>query len=297
VPVWDAEFEVDEPLVRRLLVRFDELALDSVEELSEGWDRSVWLVDAEWVFGFPRRAVVVPGLEREIAYLPRLAPLLPLPIPEPRFVAVSSEAFPWPFYGARFIPGEEAGEAGRDGRRARALELGQFLRVLHARPTFEAIGAEALPLDVNGRADMQARLPRARDALAALGPRSVPPVAARILAEAESLPPPRHESVVHGDLHARQILVDGPRVTGVIDWIDLGRADPAIDLQFVWSEVDPPDRADVLAAYGPVDDEQLLRARVTALWLPAIVAASAADMGLHDVERQALAALERATVD
>jgi aminoglycoside phosphotransferase (APT) family kinase protein len=295
--IWDAEIGVDARLVRRLLAPFAELAVDSVEPLSEGWDRSVWLVDERWAFGFPRRAVAVPGIEREIEFLPRLAPLVPLPIPEPVFVGSPSDEFPWPFFGARYIPGREADDAPREQRRARALELAQFLRALHAPETFAALGAETLPLDANGRADMAVRLPRARAALAALAPEHVPPAADRILAEAEALPAPRHESVVHGDLHARQILVDGPRVTGVIDWVDLGRADPAIDLQLVWSEVDPADRAEVLAVYGPLDDEQLLRARVTALWLPAIVAASAADLGHGDLERGALAALERAATD
>jgi len=297
VPVWDAELVVDEPLVRRLLAEFPELALDSVEPLSEGWDRSVWLVDGVWVFGFPRRAIVAPGIERELEFLPRLAPHVPLPIPEPVFVGSPSDSFPWPFFGSRFIPGCEAGDAPREVRCARALELAAFLRVLHARETFEAIGASALPLDANGRADMAERLPRARAALDALRSEDVPAAARTILGDAASLPAPRHEAVVHGDLHARQVLVEGPRVTGVIDWVDLGRADPAIDLQFVWSEVDPADRADVLAAYGSVDDEQLLRARVTALWLPAIVAASAREMGQHEVERDSLVALERAATD
>ena len=297
MPTWDAEVVVDEPLVRRLLGAFPELAVGSVEPLSEGWDRSVWLVDGVWVFGFPRRAVVVPGVEREMEFLPRLAPLVPLPIPEPVFAGPPSESFPWPFFGWRFIAGREAGNAPREVRRARALELAAFLRALHARETFDAVGASALPLDANERADMAKRLPRARAALDALRRADVPAAARRILADAESLPAPRHETVVHGDLHARQVLVDGPRVTGVIDWVDLGRADPAIDLQFLWSEVDPADRADVLAAYGPLDDEQLLRARVTALWLPAIVAASARDMGHREVERDSLLGLERAASD
>ena len=43
--VWDAELVVDERLVRRLLRRFPELELASVERLAEGWDRSAWLVD------------------------------------------------------------------------------------------------------------------------------------------------------------------------------------------------------------------------------------------------------------
>src|SRR5262249_14137722 len=46
---------------------------------------TVWLVDARWVFRFPRREMVIRGLVNEIAYLPELAALMPLPIPNPTY--------------------------------------------------------------------------------------------------------------------------------------------------------------------------------------------------------------------
>src|SRR5437868_3218117 len=114
MPTWEAEAVVDRTLARRLLRQFDELEVASLEPLSEGWDRTVWLVNERWVFGFPRRAVVVDGVERELAYLSRLAPLLPLPIPAPVFVGKSSDEFPWPFFGSEFLPGSELCDAGLD---------------------------------------------------------------------------------------------------------------------------------------------------------------------------------------
>ena len=44
MPVWTAEVEVDEPLVRRLLAQFG-LHDSRLEKLAEGWDHSVWVVD------------------------------------------------------------------------------------------------------------------------------------------------------------------------------------------------------------------------------------------------------------
>jgi aminoglycoside phosphotransferase (APT) family kinase protein len=297
VAQWDAEVVVDEPLVRRLLRQFPELALESVELLSEGWDRSMWLVDGEWVFGFARRAVAVPGIERELLYLPTLAPLLPLPIPNPIFVGAPSKDFAWPFFGSRYLSGTEATGANVTDRRTAALELAAFLRVLHGDAVREAVDFERLPRDHNKRADLEARLPRARAILAELSAREVPPRALAILAEAERLPPSRDETVVHGDLHARQVLVHDSHVSGVIDWVDLGRADPAIDLQVLWSFVEPRDRSDFLAVYGPADDERLLRARVTALWLSAVVAQGARGMGADAAAVDQLAALERAATE
>src|SRR5215207_3351502 len=151
---WLAEVVVGEALARRLLRQFRELDVQSLRLLATGWDRTVWLVNERWAFGFPRREIVVPGIERELAWLPRLAPLLPIPIPEPHFIGDPSGEFPWPFFGAAFIPGVEAWEVplGETARLAVALELAGFLRRLHDEEIY-ALGAE-LPFDSNARADM-----------------------------------------------------------------------------------------------------------------------------------------------
>jgi hypothetical protein len=71
VPIWTAEVAVDEELVRRLLAQFPELEAGPLRKLAEGWDNSVWVVDERYAFRFCRRAVAVPGIEREIALLPK----------------------------------------------------------------------------------------------------------------------------------------------------------------------------------------------------------------------------------
>lgn len=83
--MWTAEVVIDEGLVRRLLARFPS-SRSALRRLAEGWDNSVWVVDERFAFRFPRRAIAIPGIEREIAVLPTLAPLLPLPVPCPVFV-------------------------------------------------------------------------------------------------------------------------------------------------------------------------------------------------------------------
>ena len=58
---WAAEVTVDEALARRLIgAQFPELELASVRLLGQGWDMTVWLVDEQWVFRFPRREAVIP---------------------------------------------------------------------------------------------------------------------------------------------------------------------------------------------------------------------------------------------
>jgi aminoglycoside phosphotransferase (APT) family kinase protein len=162
--------------------------------------------------------------------------------------------------------------------------LGEFLRALH-----DARVSAELPDDPMGRADMDVRLPRALDALAQIGVR--PPAWLR---EADGLPRPAATSVVHGDLHFRHVLVDGGAISAVIDWGDVCRGDPSVDMSLYWSSLSPAGRADFVAAYGPVSDEQLLRARVLAVFLCAMLARYAETEDFDDLAHEARAGLERA---
>jgi aminoglycoside phosphotransferase (APT) family kinase protein len=299
VRAWRAEVVVDAALARKLLAQFPELTVESLRPLAEGWDRTVWLVNEKWVFGFPRRAMVVPGVELEMAALPRLASLLPLPIPTPVFSGRPAHGYPWAFFGAAFLPGREAGEAGLDddARIRTALELVPFLRRLHGREVAEAVRDYELAVDPTRRADSAHRARLAREHLAELESAGLwqPPASAQSLLQAGERLPPSSEAcaVVHGDLHFRHLLVDDGRLSGVIDWIDLCHADPAIDLQLVWSFVPPRGRARFLDAYGPVTDEQLLRARVFALQLSAVLARYGHEENMPSVLREALGGLAR----
>ena len=256
--VWSAEQHVGEERARELIqARFGEVAADEVELVSEGWDYVVFRVDGEWAFRFPRREAVVAGTEREIAVLPALAERLPVGLPAPVFVGRPASDFPWPFYGARYLEGVEA-----TGRALDPTALAAALRTLHAPETLAAV-REELPADPLGRVDMSVRLPR----LVELGVD-----APELVAAAEALPPARHTAVCHGDLHMRQLLVAGERLTGIVDWVDVCRSDPAVDLSVAWSALDRASRPGFFAAYGEIAEETRVRARVVAAFLCAMLA-------------------------
>jgi len=156
-----------------------------------------------------------------------------------------------------------------------------------------------LPDDPFGRADMAVRVPRAEEQLAELEHKGMwrrPAAVGRLLDAARDLPRPAPTAIVHGDLYFRHLLVDeSDRLAGVIDWGDLCRGDPAVDLSMLWS-LTPEGRREFLAVY-PISGEQLLRARMLGLFLFTILALYAHHEGLPVVKAEALLGLDRAATE
>jgi aminoglycoside phosphotransferase (APT) family kinase protein len=299
---WEAEHDIDQLQAAALIGRqFPELRQAPVETLATGWDNTVFLVDGRWVFRFPRREMALDCLARETAVLPRLAGRLPLAIPVPELIGQPSGCFPWPFWGARLIRGQELAESGLadDARAVAAGQLGEFLRQLHAPPLAAEVGT-GLPRDPMRRTDPTIRAVMARERLARLAEieRYEPdPALDQLLAEGERVGPTEAPVVlVHGDLHARHLLVgsDGA-ATGVIDWGDACLADPAADLALAYAGFVGPARSAFFTAYGCVDGERELRARVLAVFLSAALADYAASTGRPALLTEALAGLRHAT--
>lgn len=268
-----------------------------VRPVGEGWDNAAFLIDGTWLFRFPRRAVAVPLLEREVRVLPRLAPRLPAPIPVPVHVGSPAGGYPWPFAGYRALAGREAALAGLDDARRAALAapVADLLRALHALPP-DALG-EPLPVDPMGRADMRTRVPKTLQAvedLVSLGLLDDARPWREVVEPARDLPPRAPSAIVHGDLHARHLLVDDAGgLAGVIDWGDVHLGNPGVDLQLLWSYFPAAARGAFLARYGPVSPERLLIARVVAVFLSAALAAYAEKTGRRALRDEALAGLRR----
>jgi aminoglycoside phosphotransferase (APT) family kinase protein len=271
------------------------LAADDVRIVAAGWDNTVVLVDDDWVFRFPRREIALPGIDREIALLPRLAPQLSLPIPVPEHVGVYGDP-PWRFWGARHLPGTELKVADQVGVEV-GRSLGRFVAELHALPA-----DSSLPVDPFGRADAVSRAVRARDVMADLRATDPSldglddPAVERVLAAGEAaVPPPTDTVLSHGDLYSRHVLVDEDgAVAGVIDWGDLCMAPRSVDLSVAYSALAGPAREAFFAEYGPVDDDTELRARVMALFSTASVAAYARELDDRILLASALAGLTHA---
>jgi aminoglycoside phosphotransferase (APT) family kinase protein len=306
VNVWDPEVALDEAGARTLLAdQFPDLALDSVVHLADGFDNTVFVVDGTWAVRFPRREVAVALLARELPLLEPLAPRLPLPVPVPELIGRPSGGYPWPFWGARLLPGVELADAAlsEDAREPLGAEVGRFLAALHDPSVARDLGG-TLPPDPMRRSQPAVRGPLARETLDRLASRggwdpgsAVDRAVDDLLAVASSVGGPTGVPVLaHGDFHLRHLLVtaDGA-ATGVIDWGDACLADPAVDLSMAYGGFAGPARAALLSAYGDVvDEERELRARVLAVGLCAALADYADDVGMPALLAESLAGVARA---
>lgn len=269
---WSAELVVSSALAQSLIeAQFPQLAPVRAEAIGAGFDNTAFCVNSVYIFRFPRRQFAVQFLEAETRLMPVLAPRLPLPVPQPMFVGHPTDAYPWPFAGYQMLPGRTACSAilDDDQRAAMARPLARFLATLHTIPVADATRYGAGP-DTIARLDLVRRVPRARADLARLAERRLVEDIDPFLTILDSAPAnyaPAADTLVHGDLYARHLLVDDDGgLAGVIDWGDVHLGDRAVDLAIAHTFLPPVAHEAFLDAYGPVDDTTWSIARLRALW-------------------------------
>ena len=79
---------------------------------ARGWDNQLWRLGSDLAVRLPwatQRADTL--LRKEHAWVPMLAPLLPLPIPVPQRLGEPSKRFPRPWIVTTWVPGEPADRA------------------------------------------------------------------------------------------------------------------------------------------------------------------------------------------
>ncbi len=274
-----AEVSVDEALVATLLAgQHPDLARIPLALLDEGWDNVMFRLGDDLVVRLPRRAAAVALLDREQDWLPVFADRLPLPVPAPVRRGRPGAGYPWPWSVVPWIAGVTADLSPPAASEARAF--GRFLTALH-RPA--PAGAPRNPVrgvPLSTRRDMvEARAVRVAAATDALAP------ALRGLWETALVTPiDDADRWLHGDLHARNVLVSEGRLAGVIDWSDLGAGDRATDLASVWGLFESrAAREEAMGECAGVSEATWMRARGWAFAFGVMLL----DSGLADHPRHA----------
>ncbi len=298
---WSPEIVVSVELAKRLVeTQFPELAPATPVLIGEGWDNSIYSVNGEYVFRFPRRTIVVEMLTMGNELLPALARQLPLPIPAPIFFGVPSDDYPWPFTGSRLVKGEPPGQLSYD-QRMRAVEpLAKFLRALHDFPVDRAreLGA---PNDRLGRLDMGKRKPMLAsnaEKLIRCGYVQEGQAVQDFVASFAGGELDQQLALVHGDLHFRNLIVDAHGdLAGVIDWDDTYIGHPAADLSIAYSLLPPEGRERFFKLYGDLDVVTKRYARFIGIYIPTVLTLYGHDRGDTELVTAAREHLRMALVE
>ena len=270
-----AEVALDERDVRELVLTVaPELAALPLTRSAEGWDNVTWRLGADLAVRIPRRLQAAPLIRHEQRALPLIAMHLAaanVRTPLPVFAGSPTPHFPWPWSIVPWLPGGQALGRPRRDNTVWAARLAAVLLTLH-----RDAPADAPRNPVRG-VPLAVRDDSIRSRLADL-PATIAENLADIWQTGLDAAPATESVWIHGDLHPGNILVDGDRLSALIDFGDVTAGDPAYDLAAGWLAFDAEGRHVFRRATGRrYDEETWVRARAWAAAIAIILCHSSDD--------------------
>jgi aminoglycoside phosphotransferase (APT) family kinase protein len=204
--------------------------------------------DRRWVVRAPSKGAAGPLMEAELSLLAQLRDEkrgLPFAVPDPRATVELPEGGRAVVYP--YLPGHPLHPGDLQPGPGLSASLGQALAAVHELPP--AIGIDA-GLPAYSADEYRARRLVELDQAAGSGKVSAT-LLGRWEKSLEDVGRWRFSlTLVHGDLVAEHVLVDGDAVCGILNWGDAKVADPADDLAWLAIGADEPALESVLEAYS-----------------------------------------------
>ncbi|MFF4603089.1 aminoglycoside phosphotransferase family protein [Streptomyces sp. NPDC001339] len=251
---------IDDGLVQQLISRqFPQWAGLNVERLpSGGTVNAMYRLGNAMVVRLPLVEGGAKDVSMEQEWLPRLAPWLPVAIPEVLATGQAAEGYPWPWSVYRWRSGENPTAGALSEPVLLAKDLAGFVAAMRS------ITLPGAPQAYRGGhvASLDASTRAAIEELRGIPQEGVDCDAAAAIWEDTLRTPGRDGPPVwlHADLMPGNLLVDGGRLTSVIDFGCTGRGDPACDLFPAWNLL-PADAREAFRETLAVDDATWNRGR------------------------------------
>jgi aminoglycoside phosphotransferase (APT) family kinase protein len=261
-----AEVEVSAELLRDLLRdQHPDLSSLSIDPMDAGWDNLMFRLGNSLTVRMPRRKAAAIPLINEQNWLPMLAPKLPLPVPVAVRIGCAGRSYPWSWSILPWFDGNSADQSPPDP--TQAVQLANFLKALHRpAPDNAPINlARGLPIQ-QGASFIEEYLERLRAKTTLIS--TAVEQALRIGLHAA---PSTEKRWLHGDLHARNVLVHQGSISAIIDWGDITAGDVPIDLASIWMLFDDAKaRREALDCYAATKIETA-RAKAWAVFFGAVL--------------------------
>ncbi|MDP9797128.1 aminoglycoside phosphotransferase (APT) family kinase protein [Catenuloplanes nepalensis] len=258
------EIPVDESIIRSLLARErPEWADLPLKRAGAGTDNTMFRLGDDLLVRVPRNAHNAGMLRKEQTWLPRLAPLLPLTVPEPVHQGSPSDDFPLPWAIYRWIDGAEAAPDTVHDWAAFGRDLAGFVRTLHGLGTMGAVRAGDLAGYRGGLLrDAGHWVDRGFADCAGLVPGL--DTLERMWRDALALPdPPGPHVLLHVDLKPTNLLARDGTLHAVIDFAGLAVGHPDAEHAPTWDL--PAEAREAYRAALDIDDATWQRARAWAI--------------------------------
>jgi aminoglycoside phosphotransferase (APT) family kinase protein len=251
---------IDDDLVRRLIAgQFPQWAGLALRRLRSGGPvNAMYRLGDDLVVRLPLVQGGVSDVAMERTWLPRLAPLLPTAIPEVRGAGEPAEGYPWPWS----VYGWLAGQTPEPGALSEPARLAEDLAAFVA--AMRGITLPGAPQAHRGGpvASLDTPTRAAIEELRGIPQEGIDCDAAVAVWE-EALRAPGWDGPpvwLHADLMPGNLLVDGGRLSAVIDFGCVGAGDPACDLFPAWNLLPASSREVFREALG-ADDAAWCRGR------------------------------------
>jgi aminoglycoside phosphotransferase (APT) family kinase protein len=229
----------------------------------DGWDNTTFRLGDEMSVRLPSGDAYTAQVDKEHRWLPVLAPLLPLPIPQPLAKGAPTKEFPrpWSVYG--WLEGEHATIDRITDRYRFATDLAGFLDALYR---IESVDGPAFSPHSHFRGGpLTTWDAQTRAAIAALGGQIDGDVATAVWENCLEAGFGGPAVWVHGDVAPSNLLVVGGELSAVVDFGCSAVGDPACDVTIAWTLFEGANRRAFRDALG-LDDATWERGRGWALW-------------------------------
>ena len=250
----ELEVNISEQLIKELLDTV-QVGVKSLRLLGEGWDNIMYLINDSYLIRLPRRKVADQLMQNEQQFLSKYGREMLIPVPEILHFGKPGDAYPFHWSISNFLLGEAAVDEKPNDSQYELFSL--FLKSLHDLDGKEMNVNPYRSTPLTNRAEDMANKMNDLKQSSSLITEKLESIWQDALNETR----PDTSSIIHGDLHARNILLYSSRFSGIIDWGDVCNGDPATDLASIWMLFDNSEtRKKCLAAYG-ADASLIARAK------------------------------------